>query len=477
MEFLLILIKIKLGISLFNKPPLIGLANIGATCYMNATLQCLSNIDTLTNFFMIYQNIFIQDNMKYDFSNDYSKLIKNLWDDKNEKKYFEPYEFKEKLGNKNPLFSGIAANDSKDLILFIFQELHKELNKPNLNMKLNISNTVYQKRDQRNEKNEYESFKYDYYSNNNKIIQKIFYGEMESFSKCFNCGVILHNFNVFSFLIFPLEKVRQYLININKDGFAKVTLENCFQQYTAEEIMSGQNQMYCNYCHTESNYSMQNKIYKHPEVLVIILNRGKGLEFDVEFEYPIKFTLNNYINLDNNYNYKNLETIEYELISVIAHIGESSMSGHFIAYCKSPVDKKWYKYNDAMISECNNDFNNMNYNNYKSIPYVLFYQTNKKLNSFYPQNNNTINSNINNTIFSNINSNKIVLYFNLVDSKELYLEINENTIFNDAITLLKKIYQLPENNYKFYNIYNIEIDRSKSIKDNLLKNNDNIYIK
>ena len=32
-------------------PILRGLNNIGATCYMNATLQCLSNIKPLTEFF------------------------------------------------------------------------------------------------------------------------------------------------------------------------------------------------------------------------------------------------------------------------------------------------------------------------------------------------------------------------------------------------------------------------------------------
>jgi ubiquitin C-terminal hydrolase len=36
----------------FKEPPLIGLINIGATCYMNATLQCLSNINLLTGFFL-----------------------------------------------------------------------------------------------------------------------------------------------------------------------------------------------------------------------------------------------------------------------------------------------------------------------------------------------------------------------------------------------------------------------------------------
>ena len=35
----------------FQIPPLIGLKNVGAYCYMNATLQCLSQIEKLTNYF------------------------------------------------------------------------------------------------------------------------------------------------------------------------------------------------------------------------------------------------------------------------------------------------------------------------------------------------------------------------------------------------------------------------------------------
>ena len=42
--------KEKTGISSLTKPPLIGLGNIGATCYMNATLQSLSNVSALTNY-------------------------------------------------------------------------------------------------------------------------------------------------------------------------------------------------------------------------------------------------------------------------------------------------------------------------------------------------------------------------------------------------------------------------------------------
>ena len=41
-----------------NIPKIVGLANIGATCYMNAALQCLINLDALTRY-LLYENIYL----------------------------------------------------------------------------------------------------------------------------------------------------------------------------------------------------------------------------------------------------------------------------------------------------------------------------------------------------------------------------------------------------------------------------------
>ena len=61
-----------------KKPILIGLNNIGATCYMNATLQCLSNTKKLTEFFLNIYKISPNKNM----SNEYYKVLTNIWDRK-----------------------------------------------------------------------------------------------------------------------------------------------------------------------------------------------------------------------------------------------------------------------------------------------------------------------------------------------------------------------------------------------------------
>ena len=110
-----------------------GLDNIGATCYMNATLQCFYHCKKLTKYFL--DNKHLQDgiNIKNNtITAEYINLVKEL-SKKDGKSSYAPYRFKEILSRENPLFKGIAANDSKDLILFLEQILHRELTLPDKN--------------------------------------------------------------------------------------------------------------------------------------------------------------------------------------------------------------------------------------------------------------------------------------------------------------------------------------------------------
>ena len=390
------IIKNILNIESFDFPPLIGLENVGATCYMNATLQSFSNIKILTNYFLEKKE-YIEESAKnknYTLADEFLKVILNLWNlniDFN-KRYYAPNDFKKRIGEKNELFKGIAANDAKDLILFILEELHNDLNEPNLQINENQNNNnninpIYSQFNNMNnmpnsdiylEQKNYNDFITDYESKNNSIIKDIFYNVQESITICKNCGKKLYSFSIINFLVFPLEKIRQFLLNQNQNSpqqFSHVTLENCFQQYISAELLSGLNKLYCNNCSQDSDAISYNVIYRHSKVLIIILNRGQGLEFNVPFAYPKEIEINNFINMNDNKNYENKEKkIVYELISVITHMGGSNMSGHFISCAKSPVNKKWYIYNDAIVYECENPLNIFGNNTTSSIPYVLFYQ-------------------------------------------------------------------------------------------------------
>ena len=148
------------------------------------------------------------------------------------------------------------------------------------------------------------------------------------------------------------------------NNIKEVNLFDCFDYDEKINYMSGQNQMYCNFCRNNSDSYMKTNLYTGPEILILILNRGKGIEFNVKIYFTEELNLSKYIeNKESGYMYK--------LIGVITHLGESSMSGHFIAYCKDPLNGKWYKYNDAIVDEVNDfkkeviDF---------AMPYLLFYE-------------------------------------------------------------------------------------------------------
>jgi ubiquitin C-terminal hydrolase len=207
----------------FIYPPLIGLQNVGATCYMNATLQCFCQIKKLVNFFKYHHSI--NDIIKKIYNRDesltysFKYLVENLWPSENNKyiishynsqnsnnKYFAPYKFKEKISNMNPLFSGVAANDSKDLVNFIIMTLHDELNKA---PKKSLSDINRFEVNQTNQLEILQNFIKCFANENQSIISDIFYGVNNTGTQCSGCNITKYNFQTYFFLIFPLEEVRK----------------------------------------------------------------------------------------------------------------------------------------------------------------------------------------------------------------------------------------------------------------------------
>ena len=338
-----------------------GLDNIGATCYMNATLQCLSNTKKLRDFF---STKYKSSNGKI-MSNEFYKLNLNLWNEKDNKQSYSPYSFKQVLSQENPLFAGIQANDSKDLINFLLERMHQEMNiiKPGKD-----DNNMTQQ-DQTNENLMLGLFLDEFSQKFNSPISNLFYGLLETKSQCKGCNIIKFNFQVYSFLEFPLQQVNQYYYNLGKRPLIlpnnknpDVDLYECFEYNKKIDLMTGDNQMWCNICNKlcDSLYSTQ--LYSAPNYLIINLNRGKGAVYECNVNFPEQLNIINYLS------FKNVNTV-FDLYAVICHLGPSSMSGHFVAYIRNNSDYKWYLYNDSTVTQCtrNNQYND-------GMPYILFYK-------------------------------------------------------------------------------------------------------
>ena len=342
-----------------------GLDNIGATCYMNATLQCLSNTKKLREYFETKYNNSSNKTM----SNEFFKLIYHLFNENDSKKSYSPYPFKETLSKENPLFAGVQANDSKDLINFLLERMHQETNVIDKKVN-NIDNNYSIKQvDQTNEQLMLALFLEEFTQKFNSPISNLFYGLLETKTQCKGCNVIKFNFQVYSFLEFPLQQVNLYFYNLGKRPLVlennknpDIDLLDCFEYNKKIDLMNGENQMYCNICNRLCDALYSTELYSAPNYLIINLNRGKGAVYECNVNFPEELNIVNYLS------FKNFNTV-FNLYAVICHLGPSSMSGHFVAYVRNNEHYKWYLYNDSIVTECTKPFQYR-----EGMPYILFYK-------------------------------------------------------------------------------------------------------
>jgi ubiquitin C-terminal hydrolase len=370
----------------YTKPTLIGLNNIGATCFINATLQCLSQTKALTNYFLnennkdkiINNNIALKNKSENQLTPCYLELINKLWNKTpSGTKSVSPSNFVQKLNEMNPLFKLGEAGDSKDFIIYILEQIHRELSKT-----INLNNKIPEALNQYDKKNAFDNFFYEF-KTQVSIISDIFFGINETTSVCLNCKTnynarnqnnpICYNYGIFNCLIFPLEEVKNLKLKNNMNQGINnsdniVNIYDCFNFYQKSDLFTGDNKYFCNICKQLYDSIYTCKIFTSPNYLILILNRGKGNIYNVKLDFPEIINITDYV-LE-----KESPKIIYSLYGVVTHIGQSGPNAHFIASCKSPVDGKWYRYNDAivnMITDVKKEIIDF------GTPYILFYQKEK----------------------------------------------------------------------------------------------------
>lgn len=116
----------------FNAYGKTGLENIGNTCFMNAALQCIANLEDLTMFFL--KNEHLADiNLKNPLGSEgklacaYGEFLKELFF--TTRRTIEPRTLKKIIERKNNQFTGYAQQDSQEFLSYFLDLLHEDLNR------------------------------------------------------------------------------------------------------------------------------------------------------------------------------------------------------------------------------------------------------------------------------------------------------------------------------------------------------------
>jgi len=109
----------------------VGLANLGNSCYMSASLQCLNSVYSL-------RELFLDEDCESNINKEnvlgsggrvvmhFSSLLKRLWSDKIT--IAAPVKFKQIVGELNSDFGGREQQDASEFMNWLLDQLHEDLN-------------------------------------------------------------------------------------------------------------------------------------------------------------------------------------------------------------------------------------------------------------------------------------------------------------------------------------------------------------
>ncbi|CAD8107209.1 unnamed protein product [Paramecium sonneborni] len=364
---------------------LIGLQNLGNTCYINAAIQCLSNTQPLTEYFQqkLHNhelNIENPQSSRGQITNAYAHLICSIWREQYNKS-INPFQLISMIQLWNPFFVMNTQQDSHELLAFLLDMLHEDLNR--VKIKPYVEEKTY---DQQPNQIQANRAWQDYLKRNRSIIVDLFQGQSRNFLQCLICNTKSYKFETFMYLSLPVQ--------------GEGDLLQCISEYLKEEELDEGNQWFCSICKSVRRSKKGIKLWKLPNILVIHLKRFK---FTQSYRCKLRQLINFPIyNLDLN-NYSEQEQATYDLYGVINHSG-TLHSGHYTSYCKNKDTQKWYNFDDTKVREIKEK------EVVSSDAYLLFY------------------------------------YKNCVDSYERQSELMRSSIKNSQVSLFKQSNVFENNN-------------------------------
>ncbi|KAI3624913.1 DOA4 [Malassezia furfur] len=334
-----------------------GLRNFGNTCYMNATLQCLSATVVLSRYmldgtFSEAINVHNPLGTRGALAEAYAQLLRALWSQ--QFATLSPRTFREAIARFAPAFGTPDQQDSQEFLTFLLDGLHEDLN-------------LVQQRPPAIELGEAQQAELErlppqlasvaewsmYRRRNDSIVVDAFQGQLRNQLRCLSCGHTSTTHNAFLSLSLPVAHGR---------GVSSTTLLQCLDLFVREEILEKSNAWNCPRCKKPRRATKRLSLSRLPPILVVHLKRFtyKGPathKIDTPVHFPTTgLDLSNYMPppLPPGTAVQGIPASEsqrppyvYDLYAATHHFGTLA-SGHYTASVKN--QSTWFYCDDARIT-------------------------------------------------------------------------------------------------------------------------------
>ena len=305
-----------------------GIKNLGNTCFMNSSLQCIFNSKKLI---VNIEKIDVNNTNKLRLIKEISLFLQEV--EKGET-LLDPKMIKDILGETIEKYRYNEQNDANEFIIIFLNQLLKELYGIG---KYDPGKIPIDKM----ELDAFDKLEKKFFIKNKCFLLNLFYGRLKKEYICENGHLCLIKFNNFNTITLPLQKESNELVDLLKfyQGNKKID-----------------DKIFCDICKSEKKYSIKTTIYNIPEYFIICLEKEK-LYSSNGIKYPNILETKDFMNINNN--------SKYLLKSLVIYFGDKK-SGHYTSKCEK--NNNWYHISDSSYKIINQ--NEINDKNAK----ILFYE-------------------------------------------------------------------------------------------------------
>ncbi|KAF9233475.1 hypothetical protein BU15DRAFT_53836 [Melanogaster broomeanus] len=262
-----------------------GLKNLGNTCYMNATIQCLSATVPFARFFTDGRwknaiNMLNPLGTKGSLAAAFAQILYDM--SHSELPHLNPLTFRKSICTHAAQFSGSDQHDSQEFLTFLLDGLHEDLNrvltKPSNESTPEREAELESLPQQVASENEWEIYR----MRNDSLIVDYFQGQFRNRMECLTCHHTSTTYNSFMYLSLPIpSKI-----------MSKVSLYSCLDAFVKEEVLEKSEAWHCPKCKELRKATKRLSLSRLPPVLLIHLKRFsvKG-PFTDKIETVIDFPL------------------------------------------------------------------------------------------------------------------------------------------------------------------------------------------